>query len=85
MEIVLENLTKRFDSFVAVDRLDLTVESGEFVALLGPSGCGKTTTLLTIAGIYRPTEGRVLFDGRDVSRLAPRERNLGMVLSLIHI
>ncbi len=79
MKIVLENLTKRFDSFVAVDRLDLTVESGEFVALLGPSGCGKTTTLLTIAGIYRPTEGRVLFDGRDVSRLAPRERNLGMV------
>ncbi|WP_219975533.1 ABC transporter ATP-binding protein, partial [Rubrobacter xylanophilus] len=79
VEIVLENLTKRFDSFVAVDGIDLAVASGEFVALLGPSGCGKTTTLLTIAGIYRPTEGRVLFDGRDVSRLAPRERNLGMV------
>jgi ABC-type sugar transport system ATPase subunit len=79
MEIVLEKLTKEFDQFVAVDGLDLRIDDGEFVALLGPSGCGKTTTLLTIAGIYRPTSGRVLFGGREVNRLLPRERNLGMV------
>lgn len=57
----------------------MTVEDGEFIVLLGPSGCGKTTTLRIIAGLEKPDEGRVLFGGREVTRLPPRERNVSMV------
>jgi inositol-phosphate transport system ATP-binding protein len=79
MEIKLENLTKKFGNVTAVDQLTLNVPSGEFVAFLGPSGCGKTTTLLMIAGIYRPTSGTIRFGDRIVNRTPPRERNIGMV------
>ncbi|MGH2819454.1 MAG: ABC transporter ATP-binding protein [Actinomycetota bacterium] len=79
MQITLEALTKSFDGVVAVDDVELDISSGEFLALLGPSGCGKTTTLLTVAGIYQPSSGAVRFDGRDVSGLPPKARNLGMV------
>jgi carbohydrate ABC transporter ATP-binding protein, CUT1 family (TC 3.A.1.1.-) len=57
----------------------LTVEDGEFVALLGPSGCGKTTTMLMIAGIYKPDGGEILFDDVPVTGLEPKDRNIGMV------
>ncbi len=79
MEILLEQLTKQFGAVSAVDNLDLSVRDGEFVAFLGPSGCGKTTTLLLIAGIYKPTAGRVMFDTREMNRVPPKKRNLGMV------
>ncbi len=79
MKIELRDLVKRFEKAEAVRGIDLMVDDGELVAFLGPSGCGKTTTLLTIAGIYRPTGGEVVFDGQVVNRLAPKERNLGMV------
>jgi len=62
MRITLESLTKKFGTVVGVDDITLTVEDGEFVAFLGPSGCGKTTTLLMIAGIYKPTAGTIRFD-----------------------
>ena len=54
-EIILKNVTKRFGKFVAVDNLNLTIESNAFITLLGPSGCGKTTTLRMIAGLETPT------------------------------
>lgn len=79
MKIVLEALNKHFGKVKAVDNLDLAIEDGEFVALLGPSGCGKTTTLLMLAGIYKPTSGHIRFDDRVVNRLIPKERNIGMV------
>ncbi len=79
MRVVLEQLTKRFGSVVAVEALDLDMRSGEFVALLGPSGCGKTTTLLMIAGIYRPTSGAIVFGDRRVDHLLPKDRGIGMV------
>ena len=79
MEVTLQNLTKKFGSVVAVDHINLEIKSGEFVAFLGPSGCGKTTTLLMLAGIYKPTEGEIRFDGRVMNRVPPRERNIGMV------
>ncbi|RPI84937.1 MAG: ABC transporter ATP-binding protein [Chloroflexi bacterium] len=79
MEVRLENLTKRWGSAIGTENITLDVKSGEFVAFLGPSGCGKTTTLLMIAGIYKPTEGLVKFDGRVVNRLQPKNRNIGMV------
>jgi inositol-phosphate transport system ATP-binding protein len=79
VKVRLEKLTKRFGAVVAVNALDLEIASGEFVALLGPSGCGKTTTLLMVAGIYRPTEGAIVFGDRRVEQLMPKERGIGMV------
>ncbi|MFQ5596097.1 MAG: ABC transporter ATP-binding protein, partial [Anaerolineae bacterium] len=73
------NLTKRWGNVVGADAIDLEIEDAEFVAFLGPSGCGKTTTLLMVAGIYKPTEGTIRFDGQVVNRLAPKDRNIGMV------
>ena len=79
MEVSLENLTKRWGTAIGTENITLDVKSGEFVAFLGPSGCGKTTTLLMVAGIYKPTEGFVKFDGRIVNRVQPKDRNIGMV------
>ncbi len=78
-EIVLESVTKRFGRVTAVDSLSCRVRSGEFMVLLGPSGCGKSTVLRLIAGLEQPTEGRILIDGRDVTRLAPEARKVSMV------
>ena len=76
--VELVALTKRFTE-VAVDGIDLTVDSGEFFSLLGPSGCGKTTTLRLIAGFEQPTSGTVLLDGVDVTNVAPHRRNVNTV------
>jgi putative spermidine/putrescine transport system ATP-binding protein len=75
----LERLTKRFDSFIAVEDLCLSVEKGEFVSLLGPSGCGKTTTLQMIAGLHEPTAGQIFLEGQDITRKKPSQRGLGIV------
>jgi len=79
MKVTLENLTKYFGKVVAAEDVTLKIGDGEFVALLGPSGCGKTTTLLMIAGIYKPTRGYIYFDDRVVNDLLPKDRNVGMV------
>ncbi|RME79364.1 MAG: ABC transporter ATP-binding protein [Chloroflexi bacterium] len=79
MRVELENLTKRWGDAIGADGVNLEVDHGEFVAFLGPSGCGKTTTLLMIAGIYKPTAGVIRFDGQVVNKLAPKDRNIGMV------
>ena len=75
----LEALEKRFGSTVAVDQLSLELPEGEFLSLLGPSGCGKTTTLRMIAGFETPTSGRILVGGKDITRLPPQKRGMGMV------
>jgi spermidine/putrescine transport system ATP-binding protein len=77
--IVLEGVRKQFGDFVAVAGADLSIARGEFFAMLGPSGCGKTTTLKMIAGFEQPTEGRVLLEGADVSRVPPYKRNVNTV------
>ncbi len=79
MRVELRNLTKRWGSVVGADSVHLEIQDGEFVAFLGPSGCGKTTTLLMIAGIYKPTAGEILFNDRVVNHVAPKDRNIGMV------
>ena len=79
-EVVLEELTKVFPGNVrAVDRLSLRVADAEFVVLVGPSGCGKTTTLRMVAGLERPTAGRISIGGRPVNDLPPRDRDVAMV------
>jgi len=79
VRVDLENVTKRFGNVVAVDKVSFSVEHGELFVLLGPSGCGKTTTLRIIAGLETPDSGRVLFNGRDVTHIPARRRNVAMV------
>jgi spermidine/putrescine transport system ATP-binding protein len=78
-DLVIERLTKRFGSFVAVDDLSVTVPQGSFFALLGPSGCGKTTTLRMVAGLEAPTAGAIRLGDTDVSRLKPYQRPVNTV------
>ncbi len=75
----LEGLGKHFGAEKIIDHVDLDIEDGEFLTLLGPSGCGKTTTLRIVAGFVQPDRGRVLIDGKDVTRVPTQSRNLGMV------
>ncbi|MCY4082651.1 MAG: ABC transporter ATP-binding protein [Caldilineaceae bacterium] len=79
MRVELNELTKRWGNVTGADNITLDIRSGEFVAFLGPSGCGKTTTLLMVAGIYKPTAGEIRFDDRVVNQVAPKDRNIGMV------
>ncbi len=78
-EIRVVNFKKYFGKVKAVDGISFDVKDGEFVALLGPSGCGKTTTLLTLAGIYKPTGGEIWFDDQLMNDVPPRYRQVGMV------
>jgi putative spermidine/putrescine transport system ATP-binding protein len=75
----LQGVVKRFGDVAAVDGVDLDVFEGEFFSMLGPSGSGKTTCLRMIAGFEAPTEGTILLEGQDVSRLAPYQRNINTV------
>jgi ABC-type sugar transport system ATPase subunit len=77
--ISLQGISKRYPDHVAVERLDLEVEAGEFMVLVGPSGCGKSTTLRMIAGLEDISEGRLLIGGRDVTYAEPHERDIAMV------
>ena len=77
--IRLENVSKSFNGELILDDLSLTIHENEFVTLLGPSGCGKTTTLRIIGGFETPDKGRVIFDGEDITSLAPNKRQLNTV------
>jgi len=79
MKVELVNLSKRWGAVVGADSMNLDIQDAEFVAFLGPSGCGKTTTLLMFAGIYKPTDGEIQFDGKLVNHVQPKDRNIGMV------
>ena len=74
----LQHLTKKFGDFTAVDDMNLSVAEGEMIALLGGSGCGKTTTLRMIAGFTEPFSGAILVDGKDVRKIPPYRRNVGI-------
>ncbi|KPF55172.1 ABC transporter ATP-binding protein [Rhizobium sp. AAP116] len=77
--IRFENVTKRFGDFVAVDNLSLDIYEREFFSLLGPSGCGKTTLMRMLAGFERPTSGRILLQGQDLSGVPPYKRPTNMM------
>ncbi len=78
-DLILENVTKSFATFTAVDDLSLTVPRGSFFALLGPSGCGKTTTLRMVAGLEQPTAGRIKIGSTDLTGSRPYERPVNTV------
>jgi len=77
--ITVRGVVKTYGNTTALDRVDLDVASGEFMTLLGPSGSGKTTLLMVLAGFIRPDDGSVRFGEREVVRLAPHKRDVGMV------
>ena len=77
--VSLENLVRSYGKVRALDGLTLSIEPGEFVALLGPSGCGKTTALRVLAGFEHPDSGRVVVDGNDLSNVSAQKRDMGIV------
>ena len=77
--ITLEHISKTYDNHIVLDDLNLEIHENSFVTLLGPSGCGKTTTLRIIGGFETPDQGKVIFDGRDITDLAPNKRQLNTV------
>ena len=79
MDIRIENLTKAYGDFKAVDNMNLHIADGELVGLLGPSGCGKSTTLFMLAGLSDPTSGSIYFGDKDVTKVAPEDREIGLV------
>jgi branched-chain amino acid transport system ATP-binding protein len=70
----LENITKRFGGLVAVDKVSLEIQAGELIGIVGPNGSGKTTLFNVISGVYTPEEGKVIFDGKNITRLPAYKR-----------
>ena len=80
MEILkINDLTKNYENKLALDHVTFSVEAGEFLSILGPSGCGKTTLLRILIGLLLPDSGEILLEGRDITRAAPNEREMGIV------
>lgn len=84
-KVILSNISKSFKNFIAIDRLNLTIEEAKFISFLGPSGCGKTTLLRMIAGLTEPTQGEIrigktlAFSDQEKISVPPEKRNIGMV------
>ena len=77
LEVV--DINKDYDGIFTLDRINLRLDAGNLLCLLGPSGCGKTSLLRIIAGLEKTDSGRVIFDGKDLSRIPPHRRGFGMM------
>ncbi|TIM62797.1 MAG: ABC transporter ATP-binding protein, partial [Mesorhizobium sp.] len=75
----IQHVRKSFGATTVVEDFNLDVAPGEFVSFLGPSGCGKTTVLRMVAGFEEPSAGKIVVSGKDITRLKPNQRNIGMV------
>jgi len=82
-QVIVENVSKRYQDVTALERVSLSIDHGEYVSIIGPSGCGKTTLLRCIAGIIEPDEGEISVDGRPLIRVPPEKRNLGYMFQEI--
>lgn len=82
-EVQLRDVSKRFGKIVAVDTTSITIENGEYLSIVGPSGCGKTTLVKLISGVWEPTEGHILVDGKVVDMVPTEDRDLGYVFQSI--
>ncbi len=78
-DVILKSLRKAYGRVVAVEGVDLEIAKGELIVLLGPSGCGKSTTLRMVAGLETTTSGQLFIEGRDVTKLEPKDRDIAMV------
>jgi len=78
-QIVFENIVKRFGDTTAVEKMNIAIEQGEFLAIMGSSGCGKTTTLRMLAGLETPTQGEIRLNGKRINELKPSERETPLV------
>ena len=74
-----ENIHKKFKSKTVLEDISFAVNRGEFLSLLGPSGCGKTTILRMLIGIEKPSSGKIIKDGMDITDTPPKDRNIGIV------
>ncbi len=79
IKLAVENLRMEYQGREALSKVSFTVNDGEFLSILGPSGCGKTTILRILTGLLKPTEGKILKDGVDITAAAPSERGMGIV------
>ena len=79
MKVQLNNITKKYGQTLAVDNFSTELPDGHLICLLGPSGCGKSTILNMLCGIIPVTQGNIFFDDKDVTKLPPDQRNIGMV------
>lgn len=77
--ITLKNIEKYFGKSKVLDNINIDIEKGEFVSLLGPSGCGKTTLLRIISGLESKNSGEIYVDGKEISKVSPAKRNIGIV------
>ena len=77
--VEFDSVVKRFGDFIAVEKMNFTIDEGEFIAIMGPSGCGKTTTLRMLAGLEVPSEGEIRMQGRVMNMVPPHERDTPMV------
>ena len=78
-QIEIKDIVQKYDKNEVLHHMDLKIEDGEFFCLLGPSGCGKTTLLNIIGGFLTQTQGELLVDGREISKIPPHKREIGMV------
>ena len=77
--IIFDNIVKKFNGNTVLKGVSFSVEQGDFVTLLGPSGCGKSTLLRCLAGLESVSGGKIFLEGRDITDLEPKKRDIGMV------